>query len=365
VLNGEIALPDSIVGYALPWNATSAAATVEALRSGLRARFLSQPFTIAGRRFTKGAAIFRASDNEADFRSKLAAVVARHGAEAVKLDSAFVSEGPSLGSNQVVALKSPKVLLVWDAPANSLSAGWTRYVLERRYGQPVTAVRVNSLNRVDLRRYDVLILPSGTYAFNADGLRRIKDWVGAGGTLITIAEASRWAARESVGLLETRTELRDGSPESEAIAGPGGPARSDKPESPARTFDFTRAIQPSREQPELTPGAILRAQLDEDHWLSSGADGEIQALVESTRVFTPIKLDKGRNVGIYATKDRILASGLMWDAAMEQLPQKAFLIHQPMGQGHVIAFAEDPNYRAYAEMTQFLFINAALLGAAY
>ena len=64
-------------------------------------------------------------------------------------------------------------------------------------------------------------------------------------------------------------------------------------------------------------------------------------------------------------KDRILASGLMWNAAMEQLPQKAFLIHQPMGQGHIIAFAEDPNYRAYAEMTQFLFINAVLLGPAY
>jgi hypothetical protein len=50
---------------------------------------------------------------------------------------------------------------------------------------------------------------------------------------------------------------------------------------------------------------------------------------------------------------------------MAQLPQKAFLIHQPMGQGHIIAFAEDPNYRAYAETTQFLFINAVLLGAAY
>jgi len=36
-----------------------------------------------------------------------------------------------------------------------------------------------------------------------------------------------------------------------------------------------------------------------------------------------------------------------------------------MGQGHIIAFAEDPNYRAYAEATEFLFINAVLLGAAY
>jgi hypothetical protein len=357
-------LPDAMVGYALPWNATSAKAVIAALRDGLRARFLSQSFTIAGRKFDRGAAIFRVSDNGADLKTRLAAIASRNGAEVVKLDSAFVSEGVSLGSNQVVALRSPRVLLAWDAPTSSLSAGWARYVLERRYGQAVTAVRAGSLSRVDLYRYDALALPSGTYSFSADSLRKIKDWINAGGTLITLGEASRWAARESVGLLETRTEMRGGAPESEPT-GPSGAVKSDKPEPASQTTDFIRAIQPAREQPELAPGAILRVQLDDDHWLASGADGEIQALVESTRVFTPIKLDKGRNVGIYAVKDRILASGLLWEASLEQLPQKAFLIHQPMGQGHIIAFAEDPNFRAYAEATQFLFINAVLLGAVY
>jgi hypothetical protein len=218
-----------------------------------------------------------------------------------------------------------------------------------------------------MRRYDVLILPSGAYPFSADSLRRIRDWIGAGGTLITIAEASRWAARENVGLLDTRTQFRDGSPESESsgATAAGGAGAMGRPAPTLAPATLIQTIQPSREQPELTPGAILRLRLDEDHWLAAGTDGEIQALVESTRVFTPIKLDKGSNVGVYAMKDRILASGLLWDAAMEQLPQKAFLIHQPMGQGHIIAFAEDPNYRAYAEMTQFLFINAVLLGAAY
>jgi hypothetical protein len=359
VARADSPLPDATVGYALSWNATSAAATIEALQSGLKARFLSRPFTIAGRRFQKGAVIFRSSENPADLKLRLAEIAARHGAEALKLDSAFVTEGTSLGSNQVVALKPSRVLLAWDAPAGSLSAGWARYVLERRYGQSVTAVRVNSLGRVDLSRYDVLILPSGTYYFGGEILRRIKDWVNAGGTLITVGESSRWASRESVGLLDTRTELRDGSPETDA---PPAGAKIEAGRAPAT---FTQAIQPLREQPELTPGALLRVQLDDDHWLASGADGEVQTMVESRRVFTPIKLDKGRNVGIYAVKDRLLASGLMWDAAMEQLPQKAFLIHQPSGQGHIIAFAEDPNFRAYAEATQFLFINAVLLGPAY
>jgi hypothetical protein len=257
----------------------------------------------------------------------------------------------------VVTLKAPRVLLAWDAPTSSLSAGWARFVLERRYGQSVTAVRTSSLGRVDLRRYDVVILPAGNYAaaLGADSVRRIKDWIGGGGTLITLGEASRWAAREATGLLDTRTELRDGSPE------------SDGPRSPAATkpSDYEQAIQPAREQPELIPGAILRVKLDEEHWLSAGTDGEIQALVEGTRVFSPIKLDRGRNVGVYTKKDSLLASGFAWPEALNLLQQKAFLIYQPLGQGHIIAFAEDPNYRAYAEATELLFINAVLLGTAH
>ncbi len=351
-------LPDAVVGYALPWGATSASATIEALQSGLRARFLAASFTIGGKKFERGTAFFRISDNGADLKTKLAAIAAKHFAEIIKLDSAFVSEGASLGSNQVVTLKAPKVLLAWDSPTSSLSAGWARFVLERRYGQAVTAVRTSSLGRVDMRRYDVLVLPSGNYsaALGGEGLRRIKDWVSAGGTLITLGEASRWAARESTGLLETRTELRDGNPDSDQPA-----VRT----AAAKPADYDQAIQPTREQPELIPGTIFRVKLDEDHWMSSGTDGEIQVLVEGTRVFSPIRLDRGRNVGVYAKKDSLVASGFAWPDSLNLIQQKAFLIHQPIGQGHIIAFAEDPNYRAYAEATEFLFINAVLLGAAY
>ncbi|HEX4946302.1 MAG TPA: M14 family metallopeptidase [Blastocatellia bacterium] len=353
-------LPESVVGYLLPWNATTAGAMIEALNSGLRISFLRASFTLGGRKFEKGTAIIRKVDNSGDWKAKLGAIVAKHRAEIVKLDSAFVDEGVSLGSNQTVTLKSPRVVLAWDTPVNSLSTGWARYVLERRYQQAVTAVRVSALSRLDLRRYDVLVLPSGNYtpALSGDALRRLKDWISAGGTLITLAEASRWAARESTGLLDTRTELRDGSPDTETPA----PARADAARKP---LDFEQAIQPAREQPELTPGAILRVKLDDEHWLSSGTDGEIQALVESTRVFSPIKLDRGRNVGIFAAKDLLLATGIVWSEAAQQLPNKSYLMHQPLGQGHIIAFAEDPNYRAYAEATQFLLMNAVLFGAAY
>ena len=61
----------------------------------------------------------------------------------------------------------------------------------------------------------------------------------------------------------------------------------------------------------------------------------------------------------------LIASGLIWPDAQDILVQKSFLMHQPFGQGHVIAFAEEPNYRAFTEATMLLFMNAVLLGPGY
>ena len=51
--------------------------------------------------------------------------------------------------------------------------------------------------------------------------------------------------------------------------------------------------------------------------------------------------------------------------ARTQLGNKPALIQQPRGRGHVIAFVEDPNFRAFMEGTELLFINAVLLGPAH
>jgi hypothetical protein len=213
------------------------------------------------------------------------------------------------------------------------------------------------------------VLPSGDYgeAIGTAAVKRLRDWLGAGGTLVALGEASRWLTREKVGLLDTKTELRDGRPEAEPS---GDEKKEEKPpakekDAKPEPFELEKAIQPERERPDAVPGALLRVTLDPEHWLAAGTDGEIHAIVESRRVFTPLKLDKGTNVGVYAKKDQVVGSGLVWDDVRDLLAQKAFLMHQPIGEGHVIAFAEDPNHRGYAEATELLFMNAVLLGPAY
>ena len=363
------------LGYLLPWGSGTAGAVAEALRAGIRVHSTDEGFTHRGRRYEGGTAFVRVAENVDKAAARLEEIAQRHQAELVPISETWTDEGISLGSGRVATLKEPRVLLAWDSPTASLSAGWARYVLERRFGQRVTAMRVSTLQNFDMSGYQVLVLPSGNYSFSEDSLRRLRDWIRNGGTLITIAEASRWAARDRIGLLATDTLLRDGSPERDDQQGQQGQGQQGAQQSgqqgggakpdPTKPFEYDKAIQPERERPENLAGAVLRVRLDRNHWLTAGLDDQIQAIVEGARVFAPVKLDAGRNVGIYDTADRLVASGLVWKEAQPLLAQRSFLMHQPMGRGHVIAFAEDPNYRAFAEATQLLFINAVLLGPAH
>ncbi len=226
---GTSTLPLARVAYLLPWNVTTARVVAEALRNGIRVRVANEPFVLDGRSFGVGTAIVRVPDHDPGLAERLGAIAARHGAEVVAANTGFVDSGISLGSNQV----RPRVLLAWDVPTDSYSAGWTRFVLERHLGQPVSIVRVASIPKVTLDSFDVIVLPSGDYSIIAppDFAGQLRAWMNDGGILITLSEASRWAAG------------------AELVA-------SDPGQTPART-----------------PGALARVMLDTQHWLSAGLDG--------------------------------------------------------------------------------------------
>ncbi|MFT5142391.1 MAG: hypothetical protein ACI80V_002383 [Rhodothermales bacterium] len=346
-------LPDAAVGYLMPWGTAAASAVTQALREGVRVRSIGGDFTLDGRKYPIGTALVRISENGPELKQTLGRIAAAHGAEVIPVDDSYVREGTSLGAGSVRSLRSPRVLLVYDEPGSTNSVGWARYILEQRYAQPTVAVRASSLGRAKLSDYDVIVFPSGNYsrAVSSGLVDELRTWMSDGGTIITMANSSAWATTAK--LLKTTTERR------------GGRASGTDPESaktPEQPIEYLDQIVPEDEAPEQIPGAILRTIMDTRHWLSAGTDGEIATLVVGSRVFSPIALDEGTNVGRYGELDDLVLSGVVWDEARPQLANKAFLIHQRVGSGQLIAFAEDPNYRAYSETTQLLFMNAVLLG---
>jgi len=182
--------------------------------------------------------------------------------------------------------------------------------------------------------------------------------------------------QEEVGLLASAAEPR-AKAEGEAAnegAGPGA-AKGEEPgaeqakEKPGRQarvpapFDYQKAILPDEEPPPATPGAIVRVLCDPDHGLAFGYAGTADVVHDSSNILTPVKLDRGTNVAIYADAAELVRAGFVWDETKRQLPKKAYLVHQPHGRGHVVAFAENPNVRAFADGLDLLLLNAVLLTA--
>lgn len=349
------------VAYVVPWGQNGAAAMlVELLRAGLQVKCIDAPFRLADREFPAGSFVVRVLAQPAAARAGLHDRMRRwsgaHGVTPVCADSSWIDEGPSFGTGDGHTLRAPRVAMAWDRPVNTYSAGWLRYLLEQRYGLPVTAVRTRDLTRTDLDRFTVLVLPEGRYAseLRGSGAAAIKGFIRRGGVLVTLGSATRWLSADDVGLLASASESRDRPAAAKAAA--------DDAASRPR-FDYEAAVRPEKESPPSTPGAILRVRVDDRHWLGFGYPGEASVVHDSSHILTPVKLDRGTNVARYAEGDQLVRAGFLWEENRAQLPQKAYLVHQPAGRGHVVAFAEDPNVRAFADGLNLMLMNALLLTA--
>lgn len=371
--HSERRLEQAGLAYLIPWGTNSAAKALGLLlSSGVRVFSTDKEFVQEGRRFSRGTLIIKVKDNPDTLHALLQNLTNEVHVEIVATNTGWVDEGPNFGSGNVHYVAKPKVAMAYGPPTSSLSAGATRFILERKYGYPVTLIHTEQLRSADLSKYNVLILPDTWGGYDRElgepGAKHIKDWVSKGGTLITFGGGTQWLTGEKVGLLGTTRELKGGKAEKQ----PDGDKKADqettadakKPDI-SKPFDLEKEVQPEQELPPSVAGAIVRVKLDRDHWLSNGYDGDANAMVSSRNIFTPLKLDKGTNVGLYMPEEQLVASGFLWEESKKQLPNKAYVIHQPSGRGHVVAFAEDPNFRALFDGLNVLFLNGVFFGPAH
>lgn len=371
-MRGKINGGKANLAYLIPWGSNAAARALATLQhKDIRVFSTDKAFILNGKKFPPGTLIIKLKDNPENLHDILSEIAQRENIEIDATNTSWVDEGVNFGSGNVQFLKKPNIILAYNRPVSSYSVGWTRYLIEQQYGYPVTIMHTDNLGGADLTEYNVLILPDAFGSYNSElgSADKIKDWIRAGGTLITYGGATHWLTDEKVGLLATMRELKGGKP--------------DKPEKPkesaakeptngtdnipdlSKPFDVEKEIQPEKELPFGVAGAIVRITLDTEHWLAFGYDGDTNVMVSSNNIFTPLKLDKGTNVGLYMPEKDLILSGFVWEETKTQLANKAYLMHQQHGRGHVVAFAEDPNTRAFFDGTNLLLMNAIFFGPAH
>jgi len=120
--------------------------------------------------------------------------VAIHG-----VNTGFSLQGVDLGSRNFQTLELPKVAMLVGDGVSGYEAGEIWHLMDTRIGMPVTKVETNRFSRLTLEEYDVLILVSGNYGnLGENGIKKIKDWVKKGGTLITQRTATQWAIKNEL-----------------------------------------------------------------------------------------------------------------------------------------------------------------------
>ena len=274
--------------------------------------------------------------------------------------------GPETCDVMRAVIEAAGVRIAWDEPASQYVAGNTRFVIERQFDYPVTAIRPNQLASDRLDRYQVLILPSGNYlpALSESAVDNLRRWVAAGGVLIGIDRAMRFLADPAVDFLAVRRENAVVDAEDESGAdGEDAPSTVSGSHLTADNYDETITALDS--PPDSVSGVLVKAIVDNEHWLGAGVAPELNVLVRGSDIYTPIRINNGVNVARFADADSLLRSGYLWEENRQQLAYKPFVIAQDHGRGIVIGFTQDPNVRAYLDGLNVIFMNAIFRGAAH
>lgn len=361
---GSVDNLDGEYGFIVPWGDMSGVRFLSAaLQEGLRVRSSDLAFTHDDETdYPAGSLIVSRAGNPDDLNAIVARIANDSGAAVQGVDSSWMRSGPNVGSANVQTVHQPNVAMVWDEPTNVLSAGSTRFLIEREANYPVTAIRPAQLSSADLSQYHVLLMPAtgrGSYsqALGESGRENLRNWVQRGGVLITLGNATRFVIEGDNPLLNSSLEPKA---QPEEVSG------RDTSVAEIITSDeqLNHRIQDASADPDWVSGVIARVNVDQEHWLTAGVPERVHSMYIGRDIYTPLTINHGRNVASFASADDVLASGYLWDENREQIAYKPLVMVQPQGRGMVISFTQEPNYRAYVDGMHLFLMNAIFRGSA-
>lgn len=335
---GYLLRPQGLVGFRL----------LAALKAeGVRCRLALQGFTSDGERYPRGTVFVPRRGNPAELEDLLRELAAAEGVEVRRVASSQTEEGISLGSDDMVPVRPARLGLVLGPGVSPASAGSLWHLLDVEVGVPHTVLEPEALVEA-LADFDVLVLPDGSgygEELGEKGAAALREWVRRGGVLVAVRGAVGWLEEEGLVSLETWT------PEDE-IPLDLGVARSEAyPESP---LDI---------RPLHTPGAALATEMRTSHPLTAGLAAAPSVLFLGSTVLLPAA-EPERNVVTAAFEDPVV-SGFAWPEARERLAGALLVGEEPMGEGRIIAFAQEPAFRLFWRATMPLFLNAVLFAPSW
>ncbi len=254
------------------------------------------------------------------------------------LSTGLSDVGIDIGSNYFRPLETPKILLLAGGGTRSYEVGEVWHLLDQRYEIPISLVDKDDFSRVDLNRYNVIVMVSGNYSdLGNNGIEKIKEWLRQGNTIIGVGSANNWM--KGAGLIDIQFKP---NPVVDTIQG------------------YSYAQRENLRGAQEVGGAIFEAKLDPSHPLAYGYKKTTLPLFKNSNRFVEL----GNNlftVPLHYGENPLL-SGYISEENLEQLKNSAAVLVNHYGRGQIISFIDNPNFRAFWYGTNKLFANAIFFG---
>ncbi|MFD1315053.1 M14 family metallopeptidase [Namhaeicola litoreus] len=324
--------------YIADWNSMKDARFLsELIKEKIKVRYSNEPFTIEGESFHRGSLIVTKLDNSnTEFISKLEQIANKHKVKLKSVKTGFVDKGKDFGSDAVTMIKPAKVAILRGEPTSTLSFGEIWHYFEQQLGYPVSVLDTDYLSRVDLSKYDVLVLPDGSYGSFMDEkqLGSLKDWVGNGGRLIAISGAVKGLEGEK-----------------------GFGIKSKKSKKDSTSVLLPYAAKQREGMKKAITGAIFKIDMDPTHPLAYGYGSSYYSLKNNEDTYTFLK---SGNVG-YIQKETKPLSGFAGSSIQTDLENTLVFGVENYKRGSVVYLIDNPLFRGFWENGKLLFANAIFM----
>ena len=332
---------DSELAYAFAWDSYYAPrAAYQLLREGFVLRVATKPMTVrsanGARELPRGSIVIplglQALPAE-KLRSLLGELAVRDVIEVVPVQSGFADGGGDLGSPSLKALTTPNVLMLIGAGIDATGAGELWHLLDYRMHLPVTMTQIGVFSELNLSEYSHLILPDGRYkSLSEDQSKKIGEWVKAGGSLIAVDGAVRWATQQDFVRNKLATE----------------------PEATGKRQPYDSMEE--KEAEKKIAGSILRAELDRSHPLAFGFPRDSLALFRSHTDVLPLLKSPYAAPAQFSTTP--LVAGYVSEENSKRISGTTALAAERVGKGSVVLATTSLAFRASWFGSSKLLLNA-------
>ena len=326
------------------------------------------------------------------------------GISIVSIESGFGAEDlPDWGGRHFKLLNKPQIAILSHEGFNSYDVGTSWWSLDHHLGIRHSQLNSSLISYGDLRRYNTIILPSGTPDINNYSKEILINWVKQGGTLIANNRSTRLLASDNefgdVKLLQQTFEdaksynidlMReiyslDNNLNKNDVNSNRVNFEINYPwESSDKTYSKDQLEMRDKWQSLYMPsGSMVSARSDQQHWLTFGTEDLIPILyannpilmtggnseapirigeliqnddVEESRMINWSQVPKGYDLNVRM-------SGLVWPEASQRIANSAYLTREKIGKGQIILFSGEPNFRGSARGTNRLWLNAVIYGS--